>query len=108
MSSHTLWGAINANGTIASSSGGFSVSHQGTGQYVISFRTLFQSTPSIVGSQTNYGALNQNPLDNVVFPFVDTGSATVLTGASNGSLQDRNFSFIAIGNAGAANPKFKE
>jgi len=108
MSSDILWGAVNANGTTASGSKGFSVTRQGTGQYVISFRNLFQSTPSIVGSQTNYGVLPENTLDNVVFPFVDTGTATVLTGASNGGPTDRNFSFIAIGVVGPANPKFKE
>src|ERR1051325_4279921 len=100
-----LWGAINANGTIASSGGGFSVTRQGTGQYVISFRSLFQAVPSVVGSQTNFGGLNENPLDNIVFPIVDTGSATAITGDAQGNHQDRNFSFIAIGNtAGAKNP----
>lgn len=104
-----LWGAINANGTISSSGGGFSVTRQGAGQYVISFRSLFQTIPSIVGSQTSYGNLGESPVDNVVFPLVDTGSATAITGDSNGNHQDRNFSFIAVGNIGSAkNPKFKE
>ena len=103
-----LWGAINANGTISSSGGGFSVSHQGNGQYVISFRSLFQTVPSIVGSQTNFNNLGENPVDNVVFPIVDTGSATVITGDAQGNHGDRNFSFIAVGNVGGKNPKFKE
>jgi hypothetical protein len=103
-----IWGAINANGTISSSGGGFSVTRQGNGQYVISFRSLFQTVPSIVGSQTNYGNLGESPVDNVAFPLVDTGAATAITGDSQGNRQDRNFSFIAVGKIGPKNPKFKE
>jgi len=108
MSPLILWGSINADGTIASGSGGFSVTVQGSGQYVISFRTLFQGVPAMVGSQNRYGALGESSLDNVVFPLVDSGTATALTGDSANHQQPRNFAFIAIGNPGGLNPKHKE
>ena len=103
----TLWGAINADGSINSSSGGFSVTNQGPGQYVLSFRTLFNSVPAIVGSQTNFGTIVEMNTDGVVFPFVNTGSATVITGDNKGNQGNRSFSFIAVGDAGANNPQFK-
>jgi hypothetical protein len=109
MSPLILWGSINADGTIASGSGGFSVTAQGSsGQYVISFRTLFQGVPAVVGSQNRFGGLNESSLDNVVFPLVDSGTATALTGDSDNHQQPRNFAFIAIGNPGGLNPKHKE
>jgi hypothetical protein len=93
----TLWGAINASGSIKSSGGGFTVIHSGTGQYVLSFSPTFSDTPAVVGSQTNLGCLCEDPRDNVAFPFVSNGAATVVTGDSGGNQVDRNFSFIAIG-----------
>lgn len=92
----TISGVVNANGSIASGSG-FSVTRQTTGQYVIDFTQAFSELPAIVGSQTQFGNIGQNTRDNVVFPFVSNGSATALTGDSNGSHTDRSFSFIAIG-----------
>jgi len=104
----TLWGAINKDGSIRNSGGGFNVTKQGNGQYVISFRTLFNDVPAIVGSQTNYGDLGEANTDGVVFPIVDRGSATAITGDGGGKHQDRSFSFIAIGIADRPNPSFKE
>ncbi len=94
----TLWGSIHSDGTIKSSGGGFSVSRQGTGQYVISFRTQFVNIPSMVATQTNWGKLDERTTDGAVIPFLDSGEATVLTGNSDGTHDDRSFSFIAIGN----------
>lgn len=104
----TLWGSVNADGTVAAgSSGGFTVTATQPGQYVISFQHLFNGIPAIVGSQTRYGSLNESPLDNVAFPQLNNGSAVAVTGDSQGNKGNRNFSFIAIGQQGAENPEFK-
>ncbi|TRV43980.1 MAG: hypothetical protein EWV53_22765 [Microcystis panniformis Mp_MB_F_20051200_S9] len=75
------------------------MTHQSNGEYIISFSPAFSATPSIVGSQVLYGQQSQKPLDNVVFPFLNSGAATALTGDSEGNKKDRSFSFIAIGPA---------
>ncbi|SUB01875.1 Uncharacterised protein [Pannonibacter phragmitetus] len=98
----TIWGVVNANGTIASGSGGegdydFAVINEGPGVYQISFNGNFAGLPAITGSQVLWGTLSESPLDNVVFPYLTAASATAITGASNGSQQNRSFSFIAVG-----------
>ena len=93
----TLWGALDKTGTITNGSGGFTVARTDTGRYSISFTTVFQGLPSIVGSPTNHGDLNQNTKDNVVFPQVTDSAALAFTGDENGNKKDRSFSFIAIG-----------
>ncbi|NSZ17882.1 hypothetical protein [Agrobacterium vitis] len=97
MTTRTIWGTINANGTILSGSGDFAVSRTGNGQYQIQFNDDFSATPAIVGSQVLGGSLSQNPLDNLVFPFLNKNGATALTGDAHGNQGDRNFSFIVIG-----------
>jgi hypothetical protein len=91
-----VWGEINADGSILSGQG-FESTRISTGQYSIVFTPTFPVTPAIVGSQTRYGNAGQNPVDNIVFPFVSNAQATALTGDNTGRLQDRNFSFIAVG-----------
>lgn len=109
METVTLWGEINANGSIVSSGGGFKVFPQQNqpGVYLIVFQTSFNAVPAIVGSQTMYGSIGESNTDGIVFPLVSTDSATAKTGDGSGNAQNRNFSFIAIGVPGAANPKFK-
>ncbi len=99
MTTKTLWGVVNKDGSITSSGGGFTITHQGNGEYIISFSPTFSATPSIVGSQVLFGQESQDTRDNVVFPFLNSGAATALTGDSQGKHQDRSFSFIAIGPA---------
>jgi hypothetical protein len=91
-----VWGTVNANGSPASGEG-FEVTKTASGQYNISFDPPFSGLPSIVGSQTRFGALNQNTSDNIVFPFLSNAQATALTGDNSGDHRDRNFSFIAVG-----------
>jgi YVTN family beta-propeller protein len=94
----TVSGVIGSNGAPAFASGdGFTVIHTGDGQYVIKFNPEFGGAPAIVASQTNLGDMDQNTNDNVVFPFVDKGSATALTGDYHGNHVDRGFSFLARG-----------
>jgi len=94
--SSLLWGSINADGTIAGSSGGFGIGHQGPGMYVITFPTL-ASAPAIVGSQTRSNNFSEDSRDGMVFPWVNTSYAVAITGDASGTQQDRNFSFIALG-----------
>ena len=92
----TIYGTIGKDGSRISGSG-FESSKQESGQFLIDFDQKFKDIPAIVGSQTGWGNLDQNPLDNVVFPFLTTSSATALTGSSNGGHSSRQFSFIATG-----------
>lgn len=97
-----IWGVVNADGTIASGSGGagdyeFAVINEGPGIYQISFNGNFEGVPAITGSQVMYGSISESSLDNVVFPYLTAASATAITGASNGAAGNRSFSFIAVG-----------
>ncbi len=94
----TVWGVVNKDGSIGNGKG-FSITHQGGGEYIISFSPSFSGMPAISGSQVNYGSQNEDTRDGVVFPFLNAGSATALTGDSGGSKTDRSFAFIAIGPA---------
>lgn len=96
---HFVSGTINGDGSVKSAgTKGFTVQKQSAGQYLITFTPPFADTPAIVGSQTNFGNVSdENPSDNVVFPLLDKGSATVVTGDSEGNHKDRTFSFIARG-----------
>ena len=93
-----FWGSINSDGTIAGSSGDFSVAHQTTGTYVITFPAL-ATPPAIVGSQTRSGNVNEDNRDGMVLPWVNKSYAIAITGDSSGNQQDRSFSFIAFGPA---------
>ena len=103
MSTKTIWGSINADGSIASGSRGadekhdFSVTPKGPGTYEIGFSSHFVAIPAIVGTQNRYGTAAQNPDDGVVFPEVLSSKCTAVTGASDGVGQNRSFAFIAIG-----------
>lgn len=96
MSTTTIYGTIGKDGNIISGSG-FEVTKQQTGQFTIDFEMNFKEVPAIVGSQTGWGKLSENTLDNVVFPFLSNGSATALTGDASGHPSSRQFSFIAMG-----------
>lgn len=97
MTTRTIWGTVNANGTILSGSGDFAVNRTGNGQYQIQFNDDFSATPAIVGSQVLFGNQGESPLDNIVFPFLNKNGATAFTGDSKGNVGDRSFSFIAVG-----------
>ena len=93
----TLYGSISEDGTIVNGSGNFYVKHVGSGQYQIHFNVPFSSAPAIVGSQNNFGTLDQDPRDGCVFPFVTNENAIVIVSDNAGEHCDRSFSFIAIG-----------
>ena len=80
MTAMTVWGVVNKDGSTASGTG-FSVTHQGNGEYIISFSPAFSGMPAVSGSQVNYGNQGENTRDNVVFPFLNAGSVTALTAA---------------------------
>lgn len=109
METVTLWGQINADGSIASSGGGFKVFPQQNqpGVYLITFQTSFTTLPAIVGTQTMFGNVAESNTDGIVFPVVSTDGAYAKTGDGSGNAQNRSFSFIAIGYPGSSNPKFK-
>jgi hypothetical protein len=88
---------VNADGSIANGSEDFSVTNVETGVYVIGFTTNFVGLPAVVATQNRYGAVGQDNTDGVAMPLVSPGSATAVTGNSNGSKENRSFAFIAIG-----------
>lgn len=92
----TIWGTISANGRKISGEG-FAVSRRDKGNYLIDFEPSFSSRPAITSSQFGLEKLSEDTRDNVVFPYLEPGSATALTGDSGGNRTDRQFSFIAIG-----------
>lgn len=74
---------------------GFTVQRQFIGQYLITFWPPFPAVPAIVGSQTNFGLINQT--GGVAFPGVERGQTWVLTTDASGVRADRSFSFTATG-----------
>ncbi|SHM24441.1 hypothetical protein [Roseibium suaedae] len=98
-----IWGVVKADGTILSGSTGngtgynFNVVNQSAGTYQIQFNDDFEGMPAITGSQVLWGNLNQSPLDNVVFPYLNQNGATAIVGGAGGDHTNRSFAFIAIG-----------
>jgi hypothetical protein len=104
-----LWGVINSDGTIVAGSGGFTVPPpQAAGQYVINFPNQFSSMPAMVATQTNSGNLTEANTDGTVIPLLSTNSATLITGNNKSTPENRNFSFIAIGDSFSASADVKE
>lgn len=99
-----LWGAINADGLTVGGSGGFKVDSQGSGKYVITFATPFNSLPAIVATQTNSGSLSEANTDGVVVPILTTSSATIITGNNKSTPENRSFSFVVVGQPPATSP----
>jgi hypothetical protein len=81
-----------------SGSGDFSVTNVETGVYVVGFSSRFNGVPAVVATQNRFGSVGEANTDGVAAPLVSEGSATLVTGDGNGSKQNRNFAFIAIGN----------
>lgn len=99
-----IYGCINADGSIFSGSGDFIVvaNDNNDGEYTIVFGKHFQNVPTVVATQnfpgwsdfTSDGGLT---LDNVTIIAIAPDRVKFKTGASDGSGQNRNFCFIAIG-----------
>jgi hypothetical protein len=97
MTVRTIWGSVTSDGEIMSGSGDFSVTNVETGVYVVGFSSSFKGVPAIVATQNRCGSVGEFNTDGVTAPLVSEGSATLVTGDGNGSKQNRNFAFIAIG-----------
>lgn len=108
---NAIWGTINAfgtsNPTVHSGSGNFRVTRLDTGTYMIDFAdNSFKETPALILTQqysdstswTDFSSGGGSTLDNSVIVALDSEQAKIKVGDSGGSVQDRNFSFIAIGN----------
>ena len=96
MATKIIFGNVDASGTRISGEG-FSCKPVATGLYEIEFDENFGRAPAIVGSQINYGKLDQDTRDGVVFPQLNKKIAIAKTGDSFGKGTNRDFSFIAIG-----------
>jgi len=100
----TIAGNINSDGSIYQNpTGGIEgINKVDTGEYIVQFKSNFKNPPVVIASQ-NYpkwdAQINTHgsSLDNVVVVFVNKTSAGFFTGSSNGNAQDRNFTFIAVG-----------
>jgi len=95
-----IYGNINEDGTIYSGTG-FTVSHPGTGRYIITFTPPFSAVPSVTsspGQQTGVGLGGWANLGNTIpgFPTVNNVEIQIRTYFSHG-LFNCPFSFIAIG-----------
>ena len=98
----TLYGNINGgNASKLSGSQGWTCVKERAGLYVIKFEPGFDEIPALTVTQ-NYpnwegNGGNGNTKDNAVIYQLTATQAKIVTGGSDGSLGDRNFSFIAIG-----------
>ena len=92
--SKSISGVIDKDGSTLSGNG-FSVSHLSQGEYQIVFDAAFTAPPATVGSQVMFKSDGENPLDNVVFPYLAKTGFTAITGDSGGKRQDRAFAFIS-------------
>lgn len=102
MRNQTIFGNVNADGTIESNADGFSVEKAGTGLYLIKFDQPFGQIPSVSLTQNfpswnDFNAGGGSTLDNCVIVAVSQQQLKVKTGGDSGDADDRNFSFIVIG-----------
>ncbi|UHA73164.1 hypothetical protein [Paenibacillus sp. 481] len=90
-------GSVSANGSVVSGKG-FRVSKVGTGLYDVFFTPPFGSPPGVSATQVFFlGGLGGDTRDNAVLVFIQNDRFRVKTGASDGTAQDRDFSFVAAG-----------
>jgi hypothetical protein len=101
MSHKTSWGYIEADGTIKSGSGDFTIDVVGDGQFFINFSKDFADIPAVnvtcnlaMGTGSDGGGNTVN--NNAILIDVDAGKARVLTGHGT-DRYSRAFTFTAIG-----------
>lgn len=103
-----IWGCVNSNGQKHSGSKDseghyiFNVDKTGVGTYVVSYDESFRVTPAVVVTQNfisweDFGYEGSNTRDNCVLVASDKKKFKVITGNSEGTRIDRNFTFITIG-----------
>jgi hypothetical protein len=95
-----LRGTIRGTGAVAGGIG-FMVTHEDTGLYVIGFNVPFTARPSASVTQVfpdldDFGP-GGNTLDNAVIVGINTQQMKVKIGASDGTVRDRDFTFVVIG-----------
>jgi len=99
--SKTIFGTVNADGTINSGKG-FKVVHDDTGEYSILYNSDFQQQPAVVVTQ-NHPSWNDftsdggKTTDNATVIASDKGRVKIKTGNGDGNARDRNFNFICVG-----------
>jgi hypothetical protein len=101
MAQHIIWGCINADGSIYNGTN-FTPVPGPKGTYDIVYSTPFKSTPAVVTLQ-NYKGWNDfssdggNTKDNTVLVASDRQKCKIITGDNDGKKENRNFTFLAIG-----------
>ncbi|MBP1764942.1 MAG: hypothetical protein H6Q70_281 [Firmicutes bacterium] len=98
----TIYGCVNADGSVHSGSECFNPTKLETGIYLITFRSCFCTTPAVVLTQNypdweSFSSSGGSTRDNVVIIAVNKDKVKVKTGNGDGDPTDRNFTFIAIG-----------
>ena len=98
------YGNINANGTKKSGSGDWTVVKDSgsKGGYTIIFEPPFKTMPTVVTDQnypgwSDFNKSGGDSRDNTVIIALSNEKCKLKTGDSHGNGQDRNFTFIAIG-----------
>lgn len=97
-----VYGNINADGTIKSGSGDFTVVQEGNGEYTIVFTQAFANMPTVVTTQ-NYKDWDDftynggSTYDNTVIIAISNSKFKMQAGGGSGSKTERNWTFIAVG-----------
>ncbi|WP_207957816.1 hypothetical protein [Streptomyces sp. YIM 98790] len=86
-------GTVRADGSVAAGSGNFTVSKPGPGRYVIEYDPAFPDVPS--GAVSIWGS-NWWMADNAHIATLGTSRAEIYTSASDGTLADRDFTFLLV------------
>lgn len=105
MADRTIWGCVNADGTLHSATPGVEVAHEGPGLYTVRFGVEFETAPAVALTQNypgwdDFASEGGNTRDNAVLVAADAERCRVATGDKNGARVDRNFTFIAVGSIG--------
>jgi hypothetical protein len=101
MSDQFVYGYIDSDGTVISGSGIYTVDHDDTGVYSVTFENEFADKPAVTVAQVYTGDKDYGGgylSDNAVIIYIDTRMAKFLTGTGENH-RDRQFSFIAMGPA---------
>lgn len=96
-----IYGNVNGDGSVKTGYD-FKVVRLAKGTYEIDFSITFPSMPTVLVTQNypgwddNFGGKVGNTKDNAVVVTVSENKVKIRTGKSDGSADDRNFSFLAI------------
>lgn len=96
----TVTGFISKAGERISGVGDYTVVKSGTGLYNVVFRPPFAAPPVVVSTQVfpnNIADGGGSTRDNAVIVGITDQQVRIKVGDGNGSAQDRDFTFIAMG-----------